>query len=249
LKEIAHRLLDFCYPGSCAACNSACDGSTSLCGDCTLKLVRLEMAPACDRCARPIPEHLAPCPHCTGGGLRPYDRVVRLGLFDDPLKDIIHQMKYHRRWPLAEVLADRLLRHESVKDVLSEPPPRDARLVPVPLYHWRQVSRGYNQSDAIARRMGSRCRIKIAHPLTRLRHTETQTHLSRTRRVENLKDAFALTNGHCVKGKHVVVIDDVMTTGATLQAVGRVIEAAEPASLCAIVVAVADPRHRDFQAI
>jgi ComF family protein len=249
LREIAHRVLDFCYPGTCAACSGACDGSDALCCDCTLKLMRLEMAPACDRCARPIPEFLAPCPYCTGDGLPPYDCIARLGIFDDPLKDIIHQAKYHRRWPLAEVVADRLLNHESVKGILSETTARAARIVPVPLYHWRQVSRGYNQSEVIARRIGKKSRIRIAHPVTRLRHTETQTHLSRTKRVENLKDAFALTNARCVKGKHVIVVDDVMTTGATLQAVGRVIKEAEPASLCAIVVAIADPRHRDFEAI
>jgi ComF family protein len=213
------------------------------------KQARLELSPACDHCARPIPEFLAPCPHCTGDGLKPYDRVARLGVFEEPLKDVIHQMKYHRRWPLAEILADRLMNHENVKALLSETKDHHTRLVAVPLYQWRQVSRGYNQSEVIARHLGKRCKIKLAHPITRLRHTETQTHLSRTKRVENLKDAFALTNPRCIKGKHVVVVDDVMTTGATLQAVGRVLKEAEPASLCAIVVAVADPRHRDFQAI
>jgi ComF family protein len=249
LREIVHRALDFCYPGTCAACNSSCGGATMLCGDCRLKLTRLEMAPACDRCARPIPEFLAPCAHCTGDGISPYDKIVRLGVFDDPLKAIIHQMKYHRRWPLAEVLADRLLHHENVKGLLSETKPRETRLVPIPLYHWRQVSRGYNQSEVIARRIGKECKFKLVQPVIRLRHTETQTHLSRTKRVENLKDAFALTNARGVKGKHVIVVDDVMTTGATLQSVGRLIKQAEPATLCAIVVAVADPRHRDFQAI
>jgi ComF family protein len=242
-------VLDFCYPGVCAACSEPCDGRANLCDDCLMKLSRMEMSPACDRCARPIPEFLAPCPHCQGDGIAPFECIARLGLFDEPLKDVIHQMKYHNRWPLAEVLADRLLEHESVKGVLSEMRARDARLVPVPLYHWRQVSRGYNQSEVIASRIKRKTGIKIAHPVTRLRHTETQTHLSRTKRVENLKDAFALTNPRCVKGKHVIVIDDVMTTGATLQAVGRLIKDAEPASLCAIVVAIADPRHRDFEAI
>lgn len=249
MREIVHRVLDFCYPGTCASCDAKCDGATCLCGDCTMKLMRLEVSPACDKCAQPIPEHLAPCPHCTGDGLQPYDRIVRLGRFDDPLKDVIHQMKYNRRWPLAETLADRLLTHAGVKGVLSETPAHLTRIVPVPLYHWRQVSRGYNQSEVIARRIAKRCKIKLAHPVTRLRHTETQTHFSRTKRVENLKDAFGLTNATSVRGKHVAVVDDVMTTGATLQAVGRLLQEAEPASLCAIVVAVADPRHRDFEAI
>jgi ComF family protein len=249
LREIAHRVLDFCYPGSCAACSEPCESATALCPDCTLKLIRLETDAACERCARPIPEPKAPCPHCTGKGLRPYDRILRLGLFDDPLKEIIHQMKYHRRWPLAEVLADRLLKQEPVKGVLSEFDPRRMRIVPMPLYHWRQVSRGYNQAEVVARRISRVSKIRLAHPVTRLRNTETQTHLSHTKRVENMKDAFGLTNARCVRNKHVIIVDDVMTTGATLQAFGRVLQQASPASLCAIVVAVADPKHRDFQAI
>jgi ComF family protein len=246
---VTHRVLDFCYPGVCAACKADCPGSQPLCPDCSIKLAQLEMGPACDRCARPVPEPNAPCPHCKGDGMRPYDRIIRLGLFDEPLKDVIHQMKYHRRWSLGEMLADRLLKQERVLGLLSETIARQTRIVPVPLYHWRQVSRGYNQSEVIARRIKKRSDIKLAHPVARLRNTETQTNLSPTRRIENVRDAFGLINARCIKGKHVIVVDDVMTTGATLQAVGRALKQANPASLCAIVVAVADPRHRDFQAI
>lgn len=194
----------------------------------------------------PLAEQGAPCPHCLGKGLYPFDKIVRLGTFRDPLKHLIHRMKYHRHWPLAEHLADRFLEMEQAKGLLSE----TDRLLPVPLHRWRQVGRGYNQAQVIAARLSKRCRIKMIHPVVRLRNTETQTHLhSRAKREENLRGAFGLVNAKVVTGKHLIVVDDVMTTGATLQAVGRVLKQARPASLCAIVLAVADPRGRDFQVI
>lgn len=235
-----NQVLDFCYPPTCVVCGEGAD--SLLCDECDGALTELSQAPACGWCASPLGEGAA-CPFCHGKGLRPIERIVAMGRFDEPLKGLIHQVKYHHRWSLAESLADRLLESESVKGLLSE---TDC-LVPVPLYRWRRVARGYNQSDVIARRLGRRCRIRVAHPAIRWRHTETQTHLhSRARRYENLRDAFILTETSTVRGRHVVLVDDVMTTGATLRSLARILLPAEPASISAIVLAVADPRRRNF---
>lgn len=238
-----NQLLDFCYPPTCAVC--AAGSESLLCEECDGALTELAEAPACGWCAAPLGEGAA-CPFCGGRGLQPIDRVVALGRFDEPLKGLIHQIKYHHRWTLAESLADRLIESESVKGLLTE---TDC-LVPVPLYRWRRVMRGYNQADVVARRIGRRCRIRVVYPAIRWRHTETQTHVhSRARRHANLRDAFILTSPACVRGRHVVLLDDVMTTGATLQALARTLRPAKPASICAIVLAVADPRRRDFSRV
>ncbi|CAN5423891.1 ComF family protein [soil metagenome] len=217
-----------------------------LCDDCSIQLAGLQAAPFCDRCGMPVVELDDPCPHCLGKGVPHFERVVRLGVFRDPLKHLIHHMKYHRRWPIAEMLAARLVAYEPAKAVLSE---TDV-LVPVPLHPFRQISRGYNQADVIARTIGRRCGIRIAEPLARVRRTPMQTTMtSQAQRLENLRDAFLLVNPKFVREKHVVLIDDVMTTGATMQSAARVLAEAKPASLCALVIAVADPKHQDFQAI
>jgi ComF family protein len=133
-----------------------------------------------------------------------------------------------------------------VKALLSE----TDLVVSVPLHRLRQISRGYNQADVIARRLASRCRIASARPVIRLRNTESQTNLtSAAQREQNMRDAFALVNPEHVHARHVVVVDDVMTTGATLRAFARALRPARPASLCAIVIAVADPKGRDFQSV
>jgi len=243
---ILSRVMDFCYPGSCAVCQQDAPGAEPICAACDGDLRLLEMAPACDRCAMPLPRHEAPCPYCDGKGLPHFECVLRLGVFEDPIKHLVHHAKYHHRWPLAEFLAERLFARERVKGLLTE----TQVLVPVPLHVVRHVRRGYNQAEVIARRLKSLARLKIAFPAVRLRNTETQTHMtSQAKREENLRDAFALVRPSSIRGQHVVVVDDVMTTGATLRSFARCLRDAAPASLSAIVIAIADPKQRGFETI
>lgn len=240
--------LDFCYPGACASCERSIEGAGYLCSECTDDLDALADAPACAHCAKPLASAGGPCPYCFGNGIAPYDRIIRLGVFEDPIKHLIHQMKYHRRWALGEQLAERLIETERSKGLLTH----TNALVPVPLHYARHIARGYNQADVIARRIGKYCRIPIIHAARRVRATATQTNLhSHEKRLANVRNAFALKPAQAKKlfGKHVIVVDDVMTSGATLKAVGYVLKHAAPASLCAIVLAIADPRHRGFEAI
>ena len=210
------------------------------------KLMELEAAASCPQCAMPLAQALAPCPFCKGKGVAHYESVLRLGVFEDPLKDLIHFLKYQRRWAAGDFLADRLLAKPEVRSLVMA---ADV-LVPVPLHPFRHFSRGYNQAGVIARRLAKKLGKPIARPLRRVRNTESQTNLrSRHKREQNLKDAFALRSAKTVQDKRVLVIDDVMTTGATLQSVARALKPANPAALDALVIAVADPKHHDFQVV
>lgn len=243
--DLVRDLVDFCYPHRCARCEEV-SPQPFLCEACDKELHELERRPACDRCAMPIGGPGGACPYCEGKGLPYFERVASLCTFRDPVRHLIYAVKYHRRWPVAERLADRLLEQAHIKRVVSE---ADC-LVPVPLHRLRQITRGFNQAEVVARRLAKRCGKRFARPAVRLRNTETQTHLhSRAQREENLKDAFGLVNERCIRNRHVLVVDDVMTTGATLQSLARVLAPAEPASLSAIVLAVADPLGQDFQVI
>lgn len=194
----------------------------------------------------PLVEMDDPCPHCMGEGRKPFERVLRLGTFHEPLRGLIHQFKYHQRWPLGEFLAARLVGQERVKELLAE---TDC-IVPVPLHRLRQIARGFNQAEVIARRLARQCDKPLIHPLVRLRNTEPQTlQHGRAQRMKNLRNAFALIDDKSVRGRHVAIVDDVVTTGATLQSVARTLRLAKPASLSAIVIAIADPRGKDFEAI
>jgi ComF family protein len=249
LSAPLRHLLDFCYPRSCAVCERPGQSDLEICSECLEELRKLEFGAACEFCALPVAETGALCPHCQGKGVHPFATIVRLGVFKDPIRHLIHQIKYHGRWTLAEFLAERLLAQEPVKGLLTQ----TDLLIPVPLHPWRQMSRGYNQAEIVARRLKKLCKPhgpRFCDAMVRLKNTETQTHLhSREDRHENLRDAFGLLKPRAVRGKHVVLIDDVMTTGATLYWAARAIKEAEPASISAIVISVADPRGMDFEAI
>ena len=246
-RTALRHVVDFCYPGKCSFCEAPCEGDVPLCEPCRIDLHALEVAPACAHCAKPVADHDAPCPYCKGKGLRPLETIVRLSVFDDPVKHLIHQIKYHRGWPLAEFLADRLLDQDRVTRLLAQ---TDV-LVPVPLYPLRQILRGYNQAEVIARRLvkKSESRLRLMGPAVRLKNTESQTHLSPTKREENLRDAFGISHPKSVRGKRVVLVDDVTTTGATLVSLARELSRAEPVSISAITIAIADPKGRGFEQV
>jgi ComF family protein len=208
--------------------------------------MELEGEGACPRCAMPLTYDEAPCPYCRGKGVRPFERVLRLSIFVEPVKGVVHHMKYHGRWPLAEVMAERMLLQGDIRELVED---ADV-LVPVPLYWWKQVRRGYNQSEVVARRLARACGKRVVRPARRVVDTPTQTGMKTpVERWANVRDAFRLTRPGCIRGKRVVVVDDVMTTGATIRALGRQLAKAEPAALSAVVLAIADPKGRGFEAI
>jgi ComF family protein len=244
LPTLAHRVLDFCFPQQCPCCEAFHESATLLCDECEAEMAKLSAAPRCEQCAMPAKEHGAPCPHCMSRGLGPFDRVVCVGVLRDPIKAVIHQAKYAGRWTLEEYLADCALQREDMRELLGT---ADC-LAPVPLHRRRQVQRGYNQSDVVARRMAGK--LTVVRPAVRVRDTRTQTELrSREARAENLHDAFLLVRPKQIADRHVVLVDDVLTSGATLLSLARTLKAAGPASLSAIVMAVADPKGRAFEVI
>ena len=249
VASLLSDLLDFCYPGACMACEAGTENGRPLCPNCDGELAKLEARPACGFCGKPVggDDDEGTCPYCGGEGIAHYDRVVRLGTFTDPLKHLIHRIKFHHRWAVGEVLADRLAENRRAAAML-----RAAEvIVPVPLHRLRHVARGFNQAEIIARRLRKRNgHLRLARPAVRVRDTAAQTGLtSAAQREENMRDAFGLVDPRSVRGRHVVVVDDVTTTGATLRSFARVLGPAKPASLCALVLAVADPKGRDFQSI
>lgn len=243
VTRAARDLLDLCYPRTCAVCEQPSE-HLHFCTTCDQALTKLQEQPFCDRCAAPLATTGAPCPFCSGKGFRRIDRVARLGNYEDPLRSLIHNMKYGGRWPIAEVVAERLLEVETAKALLQE----TQLLVPVPLHRLRQIARGYNQADVVARQLQQLCGIRVAHPATRVLNTHTQTHLhSRAQREDNLKHAFALLDSAAVRGKDVTIVDDVLTTGATVTSLARAIAKGKPASINVLVLAVADPKGRGFE--
>jgi ComF family protein len=136
-------------------------------------------------------------------------RASAAGIYDGPLRSIIHAFKYDGRRSLAKPLA-RLVR-ERHRDLLADV---DAA-VPVPLHWVRRISRGFNQAEDLARCLG----LPVTRALKRVRSTAPQAELAGVARAANVRAAFAPTHAAAsLRGKVVLVVDDVVTTGATMEA-------------------------------
>jgi ComF family protein len=148
-----------------------------------------------------------------------------------PLREAIHAFKYARRRPLARPLADLLL------ECCPDPPASDvAAIVPVPLAAERERDRGFNQATLLAERVGSVWRLPVrARWLRRVRSTQPQSDLGAVERRANVDGAFVATSR--VMGRHVLLLDDVVTTGATITACATALRAAGARVVGALAVA------------
>ncbi len=212
--------LDLLYPTQCPVCQArlGADRRDPLCGGCWTRIARLD-PPYCVVCGVPATGEAglvtpgetarrAPCLACRSDP-PPFDYARAAALYLDPLRSAVHAFKFHGKRALARPLAD-LVVEQCAQDL---PAPADA-LVPVPLAPDREHERGFNQAALLAERVGQ----ALARPvrtgwLGRARPTRPQSELAAAERRRNVRGAFRATSA--VAGCHVLVIDDVLTTGAT----------------------------------
>lgn len=198
-------LLDLLFPPRCIVCRRA--DAAWFCPTCRSK-IDLIVPPLCARCGRPL--HQPVCPYCRKRPLE-IDGIRAVGFFEGNLRKSIHAFKYEHRPELAPILGDLMSDY-----LAAHPLPADAITV-VPLHSAREQSRGYNQSLLLARTLGARHHLPIwENALTRVRATRSQVELDAAARQVNVHDAFC-ADGR-VAGARVLLIDDVCTTGATMDA-------------------------------
>ena len=192
------------------------------------------------------------CVHCRES--RPeFERAASFGEYTGSLRGLIHLLKYEgvtpAQAPLAQMLAEvisELLPPSQVSvqetDANLRHQTGDAKLllIPVPLHRSRRRSRGFNQAELLARAAQKRLSGKIelvSDALIRQRETVSQVGLSREERIENMRDAFRVNDRNRVKGRNVIVVDDVMTTGTTLSECARILKRAGANQVWAATVA------------
>ena len=231
LRGVSDGLLDLFFPPACAICQAPPAPEMPVCARCCAALTLLP-DPVCARCRAFVPE---PHRRCLRGHRRQPGMVWSLGLFDDYYRELIHLFKFDRRLDCGEFLARRLgsmLR----EDVRSE---HVDLVIPVPLHRTRQRERGFNQSALLADHVAQAIERPLAEgALKRIRNTSTQTALDYPRRRQNVAGAFS-SGDATVKGQIALLVDDVMTTGATLAECASVLKAAGAKAVYGAVAALA----------
>lgn len=232
LRIAAHLLLDALYPRCCFSCevilplHAPRSGQEAwLCQECQETLVKVE-PPYCEVCGEPYDGALElpfRCWNCQGRGLA-FDFALSANKAGGAVREMIHAFKYHRqlamRAPLAElmlpVFSDPRLAEQDLADWL---------LVPVPLHPLRWVWRGYNQSYELCRALARLKGMRTVSLLRRARVTRAQAGLARGQRLRNLRGIFAMRLfAPDVRGRNVLLVDDVLTTGATTHECAKVLK-------------------------
>lgn len=244
-KEVVGSLFFTLFPAECRICAaplvevsrlpvcSTCleavrplQGSfCSVCGEALLSpLFQGRSDPLCGLCQRAHP---------------PFEKAVAYGSYEGGLRDLIHLLKYHQVRPVANILGRRLA--EAMAQVERIIPPGRIAVVPVPLHRRKKAQRGFNQSEILARaalkQLAQPDRFEpLTDVLVRRRETESQIGRTRHQRRENLRGAFAAA-GEQIRGRDVLLVDDVFTTGTTASECSRVLRRAGAARVWVATVA------------
>ena len=192
--------------------------------------------PACGRGGGPYSFDERGCAACRDRRV-PYDGLVRVGPYAGPLRSLVLAYKYERRLDLGPVLG-RVLAERAALAAWAE---RVELVVPVPLHWTRRMHRGFNQAEMLGRESARAVGVRgTVRALRRVRPTPHQTRLPPSRRVENVRGAFAVRRrGAKVEGRRVLLVDDVLTSGATAEECARTLKRAGAAEVYVAVLAVA----------
>jgi ComF family protein len=222
-SALRQALLDLLFPKRCVVCRRAGEWFCSAC----CQVIEKIMPPICDRCGRPL--RRTTCSYCQKLPLQ-IEGTRAIAFFEGNLRTAIHAFKYAHRPELADPLG------EMLSDYISKHPlPIDA-LIAVPLHPERERARGYNQSHLLAQVLGQRRNLPVwGDALTRTRHTRPQVELNAADRHDNVHEAF--TANVRVTGAQILLIDDVCTTGATMDACGIALKERGAKSVWGLAVA------------
>ncbi len=200
-------------------------------------MVALPYCPRCGATVGPnIPVREDGCSACPST-LPRFARVVRLGPYAAPLRRIIQQLKYRGTDQMLARLGQLLCEAVATRtdsDTLDV-------VIPVPMHWRRRLVRGTDHARAIAHQLARRLDLPLGDDLVRTRHTPPQVNLPRTRRIEIVRGAFALRSSAAVEGAHVLLVDDVTTTGATANESAKTLLSAGASKVTLAVLAKAEP--------
>jgi competence protein ComFC len=216
LEYFFQGFVSLVYPPYCLICQKSLTNRSLnevLCPECSSK-IRLNIPPFCPKCSRHLGKdpNYARCNSCQIFEQQ-FDFAWSACLYTDPLKDLIHSYKYHQKTLLRHTFSNLITGfiHRYNFDIN-----QFDLIVPIPLHNTRLRERGYNQSELLAKNLSKKFNISLSiNNLIRTRNTQTQTKLGQKERWTNIHQAFKIKNLKLFEGKNILLVDDLLTTGAT----------------------------------
>jgi ComF family protein len=227
-KYFANNLFDFILPRFCCSCKTKLSAKQdTMCGSCLSKIQRSTITRLQREYERKFLDN------------KIISEFYSPFVFekDKELQHAIHALKYDKKFPigifLGKVLANEIKNHPiNWKFDL---------IIPIPLHQLKKAERGYNQSYYIAKGLGKKLNVKVSNRvLKRTKYTESQTTMNLNEREENISGAFKLNQKKAVRGKHILLIDDVITTGSTISECGKILLEAGANNIYAASIAITD---------
>ncbi|MDI6733480.1 MAG: ComF family protein [Planctomycetota bacterium] len=226
LLIIAHAILDLFYPRYCILCYTSLNHSDrkALCSECYDKIEFIDPATACPRCGIDLGPYVQSNTLCQECFYQPprFNKAIAVARYEGIIKELIHKFKYGREKVLLDELSGLLAKkwREGAGFL-----PNPDIIIPTPLYYKKQKKRGFNQSELLAAMLGENTGIPlVSDNLVKVKDTADQAGLDAVSRCQNLLDAFGLKDPETIKGRNILLVDDVMTTGTTAGEISRLLK-------------------------
>ena len=234
MRNVFRKLINILAPDNikCIACDAELnqDNKYGLCPKCLAKMPTINKS--CHKCGREIYDQGKYCFDCKEGGFY-FDRVYSCLNYEDFVHGIVYKLKYGKAKYLApfiaRVIADKIIEEDIKFDFI----------VPVPLNKNRENQRGFNQAKLIAQEVAKILNCSVVDAISRERDTPFQASLTREQRIENVKDAFVVVDKNMVKGKNILLLDDIFTTGSTINECSKILKNNKAKSVVGITYASA----------
>ncbi|MDY5577983.1 MAG: ComF family protein [Lachnospiraceae bacterium] len=231
-------ILNIFFPKTCPVCGEVLGKNEEICETCRKKLLYVQ-EPKCKKCGKPFDgrdedaQYREYCRDCMKGK-HIYDTGMAVFQYNEEIKESIYRFKYHNQRTYADFYGKAMAEKygEAIKEMGIEV------LIPVPISEKKRVKRGYNQAELIADVLGECLSIPVQkEKLMRIRDTVPQKELSYEERRNNLKSAFKIRK-NIVEYKKVLVVDDIYTTGSTIDACAKALKEAGAKQVCFISLAI-----------
>jgi len=234
MKKIIEEIINIFLPRCCVICKKTLTSQNNrhLCDSCWDNF-RPIVGLFCQKCGKPLPEGGAHCYFCRTTKFH-FEYIRAASIYEGVLKEVIHKFKYQSKDFLALGLSEFLIQQSKKKFNWAE----IDQIVPVPLHKKSERRRGYNQAKLLAEKVAFHFnKPLISTNLVRIRKTKAQMDLPREKRLINLVDAFAIINPSVFKGKNILLIDDVCTTGSTIEECAKTAKKAGAKKIFGLVLA------------